>query len=228
MTYLSCIQFADDTTLYYTHKNQRVLCACIKHDLIKLYDWFGANSLTLNINKTNLLFFDYRKYDKNEFSVLVNGTALKLVKSAKFLGVMLDDKLMWKEHVEKLKVKFKRSFGMLCRGKNLLNPHGLKMLYYAQFYRHLSYCIALWGSMITSEYKRKLKTLQNKCVKLLDLSKHLDKIYRKYNILKFDELVDLEQEKLGYKLNNNLLPPNLAKVLLTDHKGKTLKKTTHV
>ena len=78
---------------------------------------------------------------------------LKSVKSAKFLGVILDDKLTWKEHVEKLKVKLKRSFGMLCRGKNLLNPHGLKMLYYAQFYSHLSYCIVLWGSMITSEHK---------------------------------------------------------------------------
>ena len=160
--------------------------------------------------------FDYRKYNKNEFSVLVNGTTLKLVKSAKFLGIMLDHKLMWKEHVEKLKVKLKRSFGMLCRGKNLLNPHGLKMLYYAQFYSHLSYCIVLWGSMITSEHKRKLKILQNNCVKLLDLSKQLNKIYKKHKILKLDELVDLEQKKLGYKLNNNLLPPNIAKVLLTD------------
>ena len=224
MTYLSCNQFADDTTLYYTHKNQRVLRACIEHDLITLYDWFGVNSLTLNINKTNLLLFDYRKNNKNEFSVVINDTNLKPVKSAKFLGVMLDDKLTWKEHIEKLKVKLKRSFGMICRGKNLLNSNGLKMLYYAQFYSHLSYCIVLWGSMITSEYKRKLKTMENNCVKLLDLSNHLDDIYRKHNILKLDELVNLEQKKLGYKLNNNLLRPNLANVLLTDPRGKTLKK----
>ena len=131
LTYLSCIQFADDTTLYYTHKNQRVLRACIEHDLSKLYDWFGVNSLMLNINKTNLLLFDYRKYDKTEFSVLVNGTTLNPIKSAKFLGVILDDKLTWKEHVKQLKVKLKRLLGMIHRGKNLLNCHGLKMLYYA-------------------------------------------------------------------------------------------------
>ena len=58
LTYLSWIQFADDTTLYFTHKNLRVLQACIEHDLSKLFDWFGANSLTLNISKTNLLLFD--------------------------------------------------------------------------------------------------------------------------------------------------------------------------
>ena len=48
LTYLSCIQFADDTTLYYTHKNLRVFQACIDHDLTKLTDWFRASSLTLN------------------------------------------------------------------------------------------------------------------------------------------------------------------------------------
>ena len=178
----------------------------------------------MNINKTNLLLFDYRKYDKTQFSMLVNGTTLNPIKSAKFLGVILDDKLTWKEHVEQLKVKLKRSLGMIHRGKNLLNCHGLKMLYYAQFYSHLSYCIVIWGSMITSENKQKLKIMQNNCVKLLDLSKCLDEIYRKHKILKVDELVNLEQKKLGYKLNNDLLPLNLAKVLLTDRIGKTLKK----
>ena len=113
---------------------------------------------------------------------------------------------------------------MIHRGKNLLNCHGLKMLYYAQFYSHLSYCMVIWGSMITSENKQKLKIMQNNCVKLLDLSKRLDEIYRKHKILKVDELVNLEQKKLGYKLNNDLLPLNLAKVLLTDRIGKTLKK----
>ena len=61
-------------------------------------------------------------------------------------------------------------------------------------------------------------------LKVLDPSKCLDEIYRKHNILKFDELVNLEQNKLGYKMNNNLLPLNLANVLLTDRTGKTLKK----
>ena len=168
LTYLSCIQFADDTTLYYTHKNQRVLRACIEYDLKQLHDWFGANSLTLNIGKTNLLLFDYRKKSKTEFRVLVNGTILTPIKSTKFLGVILDDKLMWKEHLEQLKVKLKRSLGMIHRGKNMFNCHGLKMLYYAQFFSHLSYCIVIWGSMLTFEKKEKLKTMQNCCVKLLD------------------------------------------------------------
>ena len=158
--------------------------------------------------------------------MLVNGTTLTPIKSAKFLGVILDDKLTWKDHVKQLKVKLKRSLGMIHRGKNLLNCHGLKMLYYAQFYSHLSYCIVIWGSMITFEKKQKLKTMQNNCVQVLDPSKCLDEIYRKHKILKFDELVNLEQNKLGYKMNKNLLPLNLANVLLTDRIEKQHRYST--
>ena len=146
LTYLSCIQFADDTTLYYTHKNLRVLQACIDHDLTKLTDWFRANSLTLNINKTNLLLFDYWKRESTTLEIHIDGTIIKSQKNTKFLGVILDNKLQWKDHYEQLKTKINRNYSLLCKNKNLLNVHGMKVLYYAQIYSHLSYCIVLWGS----------------------------------------------------------------------------------
>ena len=156
LTYLSCIQFADDTTLYYTHKNLRVLQACIDHDLTKLTDWFRANSLTLNINKTNLLLFDYRKRESTALEIHIDGTIIKSKKKTKFLGVILDNKLQWKDHYEQLKTKINRNYSLLCKSKNLLNVHGMKVLYYAQIYSHLSYCIVLWGSMLSVELRRKL------------------------------------------------------------------------
>ena len=144
LTYLSCIQFADDTTLYYTHKNLRVLQACIDHDLTQLTDWFRANSVMLNINKTNLLLFDYRKRASPELEIHIDGTVIKSKQNTKFLGVILDNKLQWKDHYEQLKTKINRNYSLLCKSKSLLNVHGMKVLHYAQIYSHLSYCIVLW------------------------------------------------------------------------------------
>ena len=151
LTYLSCIQFVDDTTLYYTHKNLRVLQACIDHDLTKLFDWFRANSLTLNISKTNLLFFDYRKKKSTTLEIHIDGKTIKSVKDTKFLGVILDNKLLWKDHYEQLKSKINQNYALLCKSKKILNVHGMKVLYYAQIYSHLSYCIVLWGNMLSVE-----------------------------------------------------------------------------
>ena len=53
--------------------------------------------------------------------------------------------------------------------------------------------------------------LQRKAVKLIDNTVPTDKVFIKHRILPFEQLVQLEQCKLGYKLCNNLLPQNLAK-----------------
>ena len=224
LTYLSCIQFADDTTLYFTHKNLRVLQACVDHDLSILTDWFKANSLTLNVGKTNVLLFDYRKKQNSSLETHIAGTMIKSVRTTKFLGVVLDNKLSWKDHYEQLKCKIHRNYALLCRSKNLLNTQGMKMLYYAQIYSHLSYCIVLWGSMLLMVLQKKLQTLQNKCVKLLNINKPVDYLYEKHRILKLDHVIDLEQKKLGYKLIHGELPVNLEKLILTDSLGATLKK----
>ena len=54
LTYLSCIQFADDTILYRSSKSLRLLQCEIEHDLAIITDWFRANKLTLNAEKNNL------------------------------------------------------------------------------------------------------------------------------------------------------------------------------
>ena len=198
--------------------------ACIEHDLSIITDWFGANSLTLNINKTSLLLFDYRKKQNNVLELNVSGNIIKSVKCTKFLGVILDNNLSWDNHFDQLRSKINQNYALLCRSKKLLNVHGMKILYYALIYSHLSYCIVLWGSMLSAESTRKLCTLQNKCVKLVDLSKTINQIYKQYRILKIADIIDLEQKKLGHKLIHGELPKNLEKLMMTNSTGCPLKK----
>ena len=64
LEYMSCIQFADDTTLFYADKNLDVIKCCVEYDLKLIMDWFRANSLTLNIQKTKYLLFAPRNGKK--------------------------------------------------------------------------------------------------------------------------------------------------------------------
>ena len=57
LMYLSCIQFADDTTLYASGKTLRLIECEINHDLEIISDWFCANKLTLNVTKTVCMVF---------------------------------------------------------------------------------------------------------------------------------------------------------------------------
>ena len=104
---MSCIQFADNITLYYSHKNLRVLRCCIENDLSVVIDWFRANSLTLNVQKTNLLLFSPKNGKQPKFEINIDYVIVKPVKETKFLGVILDNELNWAAHVKSLLTKMK-------------------------------------------------------------------------------------------------------------------------
>ena len=112
----------------------------------------------------------------------------------------------------------------MCRGKKLLAPHNLKLIYYGHIYSHMSYCISIWGSIANNDLLSKIRTEQNKCIKLLCRTDPLKTTYKKYRILKLDDVIDLELKKFGYKLYHNSLPSNLLHELRTDYEGRTLAK----
>ena len=57
LEFCSAILFADDTTLYKSHKNLEYLKWCIIHDMTLLCDWFKANHLSLNGTKSVGMLF---------------------------------------------------------------------------------------------------------------------------------------------------------------------------
>ena len=66
--------------------------------LVKLFEWFCANKLSINIEKTNFIVFgNKRKTCKNKyFKIVVNGIELKNVSSTKFLRVYIHEEFNWK------------------------------------------------------------------------------------------------------------------------------------
>ena len=68
-----CIQFADDTTLVFVHRNQNYLRYCVERDLAIVQDWFNANKLTLNVGKSSYLLFQGGKQCLSQFQIELNG-----------------------------------------------------------------------------------------------------------------------------------------------------------
>ena len=190
----------------------------MEHDLNIILDWFRANSLTLNVQKTNFLLF---APDKRKHAVYLNvdNVTIRPSNKTKFLGVIVDDKLEWTEHVKSILTKMKRSYNLMRMGTNLLSKHSLKIVYYAHVYSHLSYCISIWGSMTSARQISKLKQQQDKCMRLIDGTLTTNQVYVKYKILKLDQVIDLELCKMGFKLRLNELPVNLLDTLKSDSKG---------
>ena len=67
-TSLDPIMFADDTNLFYSHKNIKYLFETVNKELANISAWFQANKLSLNANKTKYIFSIKRKYSSKTSS----------------------------------------------------------------------------------------------------------------------------------------------------------------
>ena len=149
---------------------------------------------------------------------------LKSSDVTKFLGVWIDSCLNWNEHLKQLMIKLKRNLGLLKNSKNFLPKHGMKLLYYAQFYSHLSYGISIWGCMIKKEQLNKIGNLQKKAISLINLNSNANNIMSEEKILSIDEIIKLELLKIGHQLSIGTLPINLSRDLKKDHLSNSLIK----
>ena len=68
----------------------------------------------------------------DDITMTVANCVIKKVHSAKFLGVIINDKLCWREHIELLHIKLSKSMGIL-KAASLYMPHDVLLLIFHAF-----------------------------------------------------------------------------------------------
>ena len=69
-----------------------------------------------------------------------------------------------------------------------------------------------------------LQSMQNKCLRLINLTSPSQELHRQLKILSIDKLIDLEQSKLGYKLCHQMLPMVLTRLMKSDQNNQDMEK----
>ena len=91
---LFSILFANGTTLFYSSKNLQELSDVINSELRKMIEWLNANRLSLNIDKTNFMILRPKGTEIVALpSIHINGSSIQEVDDAKFLGIVIHNKL---------------------------------------------------------------------------------------------------------------------------------------
>ena len=125
--------------LFYEHKYLKILFSLVNQELQKINEWFEVNKLSLDAGKTKYSIFHKpsRKDDLPRF--LIKKHKVERVKSIKFLGVLLDENLSWKDHIKYIENKVAKNIGLLYRAKLFLDKFSLLTLYYSHIHTYLNY-----------------------------------------------------------------------------------------
>ena len=141
-------------------------------------------------------------------SIFVGDHEIHRVNYTKFLGVQIDANLTWKEHVNEICQKISRSIGVINRLKQTIPRKILLTLYNTMILPYISYCNIIWGNCAIYLSNRIL-ILQKRATRIINNAQpltHTDPLFKKFKILKVNDINRLQVAVCMYSCFNNLLP----------------------
>ena len=199
----------DDNTPNIIEKDIDSLVDMLEASISVLMKWFYNNYLLMNADKSHLLVTNHL----DDIFVNVGREVIKWEKSVKLLGIKIDNKLDFSEHVSALCKKVSSKLHALARISDYMSTPKLRIILKAFIESQFSYCPLVW--MFHSRIlNNRINNLHERALRL---------VYKNPK-LSFEELLEMENtftihrrklQKLAtemYKIINNLSPTIMSTI----------------
>lgn len=218
--------FADDLKLYKTITTLDDSIE-LQNDLNALHFWCVENDIKLNIDKCKFIAFN-NKSTMFDVDYHINHQVLEMVEEIKDLGVIIDRKLRFDQHINSMVNKAYKMLGFISRvTKDFTNMKCINMLYNSLVRSNLEYCASVWNPHHTIRIQQ-LEKVQKKYTRHVWFKLH--KPYENYEMrLKNLQMFTLEMRREYYDLcslyaivNGNFVLGN--KLVIRDNHYNSRKK----
>lgn len=200
--------FADDTILWIDADTVGNALEQLASDFHNVKRYFDMCQMKLNVNKTKLMIMG--QDDMND--VDLDGDTLECVHEIKYLGVIIDDKLLLKRNAEHVAIKMSRMVGFMNRNRKKLPATTRLTLYKCMIGSHVDYCSTVLF-LNRKEEIRMLQKVQNRALRIITYGNRYSSIVQ---MLQQTQLLSVWQRicfnvlLMIYKTTKNLLPGYLS------------------
>ena len=190
--------YADDTTPYNIGRNVHALLDNLLIDTSVLLKWFEDNFFKLNADKCKLIVTNH----DDDVTINVGGETIIGQKSVKLLGVKLDNKLDFNEHITDLCKKANSKLHALARISHFISEDKLRVLMKAFIESQFSYCPLVW-MFHSRTINNRINALHEKALRLV------------YNdsTLSFENLLSLDDSFTIHHRNLQKLATEMFKII---------------
>ena len=108
------------------------------------------------------MIFHRAKFKTTGQDIIMQNSALTCVTTTKFLGVIIDHKFKWNDHITYVKNKISKSIGILYNIQRFLDMNTLIQMYHSFVFPYLIYCIEIWGQCISHTFRATYKNSKEK------------------------------------------------------------------
>ncbi len=223
---LSFTLFADDTTIVFSAHDHSTLINTLNRELAEESSWFKANKLSLNSNKTKYILFTRSTKSPNVTGspVLTDDNPITRTHSTKFLGVIIDDRLTWVDHISSINTTVSRNTGILFKLRAFLPSATLFSLYNTLILPYLSYCNIVWARC-TNNKLQSLTITQKQTIRICTLTplrEHTAPLFSKLNTLTLSDINTFQTAVFMYKYMHDLLPRSFSSYFSSVYMTRTI------
>ena len=214
--------FADDNTPYSVENDIMSLLKSLESDTYTVLNWFRFNEMKPNQGKCHLMVADinHRDYDGKSF-IYLEDAFLENEELVKLLGVKVDRKANFEEHISEILKEANRKLCALARISKFMYQDKLKLLMRLFIESQFNHCPLVW--MFHS------RTLNNKINKLHERALRIvykDRSSTFEQLLERDKSFSIHEQNLQklaiemYKVKNNLCPKPFQDLFRRKQRGK--------
>jgi hypothetical protein len=134
-------------------------------ELKKVSMWAKDNKVRFNDQKSKVMLMTRRKRkDRMDLEVYLNNKHIRQVKTMKYLGIIIDNKLTFREHITNVTEKCRKIIFALSKSAKLnwgLRHKALKTLYMGGIQPLLLYGAPVWAEILEkTSHRKKLTRVQ--------------------------------------------------------------------
>ena len=159
--------FADDNTISVYGKTSNEISEKLEVSCNLALDWFKNNSMVANPKKFQVLYIDGGRED-SLLSLNINGKVITSTETVKLLGLTIDNKLTFNQHITTLCRNASSKSKALLRIRHYLSYAQANVLCNAYILSAFTYCPIVWmfcskksNNLVDSVYKRGIRTVEN-------------------------------------------------------------------
>ena len=223
--YAKFILYADDANILLTGKDTEEILKKFDTIALSILKWVNTNGLALNLKKTKCMIFSRQQVFINR-EIKIGGVIIDREKEARFLGVIVDDKLNWSKHIATVKAKMARYVGMMYKLKYFLPLKARIQIFQSFVQSHLNYCSIVWGfaakSNIELLFRNQKKAMRavmpgfvNYFYKDGKMPAHTKTSFHEYGILSVHGIITKNALIFMHKIRHfpSLLPPSIRETI---------------
>ena len=211
--YFDFHRFAVDTSLFMSDENLETLESKTNAELAKISDWLIANKLSLNTKKSNVLTIPPKNKTPNRsLDMFINNEKLAESQSVKYVGVLLNSKLSWKDHIQQTTLNMSKSIGILARIRHYAPKNILIHIYNAFITSYITYGITNWGGTYNTSLDP-LRQCTKSAVRLITFQSrttHSQPLFTELKLLCVNDCYKMECANFMRDINNNNLDDNFC------------------